>query len=735
VAGAFYRRRGPPGIVEGAPYRSGDLIAGRYEVKEVAGSGPVGFVFRCRDKELDVEVAVKLINPKLLHTDEEREQFFKVIRMGRRLSHQNLARITEDGEDNGWPFYTTAFLDGLSLRKIIDLRLAKGQVFTLQEAEPILGQIANALTSGLKQGPHTNLKPENVIVLPDLLKVTDFGLGAGLPRTVFIQAQRARNAERYYAPEMIAGGKLDARVDVYALGVILGELLSGLTPEENIPELDQYRQEIPRAVAELYRRAVSPNPQTRPATSAELFQELSSAAKRELASDLTPRDGFLPPPVPATLQGKVPEASPVHLRGPDEKTVPSGPAAKGKVEEEAPPLDATQPLDVSLLPFLMASLPTDATQPVDLSALPALPSHATQPMKASAALKVPSDARPTAPSAPAAVPDATQPIQNFLSKLPKPAGPPDATMPLDPSMLPLSPANPDNASTQAMPSSALPAPPGVLSLFQGQVRRSNATLWLILLMVSGLIIGTVGGYLVLNRLRHRGSGGPTSPSVTSRPPSPGDDRDARTGSPDSSGASGVKPSVACPGGMKLIPQGTFKMGTAKDDPMMGFDERGLAPIEVAAFCIDEYEYPNQLGQAPMVNVSWSTAKSLCEAKGKRICTEQEWEKACKGPQSLRFPYSQTFDANACNTEDSAGEDREVAPSGKFLRCRSAYGVADLSGNVAEWTSTVYASNADKTQKGGSFDRPDYAARCSARRNGAPSLKAPQVGFRCCGDIP
>jgi formylglycine-generating enzyme required for sulfatase activity len=196
-------------------------------------------------------------------------------------------------------------------------------------------------------------------------------------------------------------------------------------------------------------------------------------------------------------------------------------------------------------------------------------------------------------------------------------------------------------------------------------------------------------------------------------------------------AQGGEPS--CPEGMRLVPAGAFRMGTPRDDPMMGFDERVPAQVEVAAFCIDQYEFPNKKGVAPAVSVSWTEAKRLCETKGKRLCSEEEWEKACKGPGNARFPYGSTFDPNACNTADESGEDRQLAPSGRFARCRSGYGVADLSGNVAEWTATPYAGNQDKTQKGGAFDRPDYAARCSARKNGAPGSKAPEVGFRCCAE--
>ncbi len=167
------------------------------------------------------------------------------------------------------------------------------------------------------------------------------------------------------------------------------------------------------------------------------------------------------------------------------------------------------------------------------------------------------------------------------------------------------------------------------------------------------------------------------------------------------------------------------MGTAKDDPMLGYDEKSLSSVEVGAFCIDQFEFPNARGKAPTTGVGHGDAKRLCEGKGKRLCSEEEWEKACKGPGNARWPYGNVFDPDACNTEDAQGEGRAVASSGRFNKCRSGYGVADLSGNVAEWT-------AEKVQKGGGSGKPDFAVRCSSRKLGA-AAKSAEVGFRCCLD--
>jgi len=101
---------------------------------------------------------------------------------------------------------------------------------------------------------------------------------------------------------------------------------------------------------------------------------------------------------------------------------------------------------------------------------------------------------------------------------------------------------------------------------------------------------------------------------------------------------------------------------------------------------------------------------------------------------MRFPYGPEFDADKCNTADAQGTDRELATSGQFSTCRSGYGVADLSGNVAEWTSSPYGNSLARTLKGGSFERADYAARCAGRKIGEPESRSRSVGFRCCSGV-
>ena len=133
-------------------------------------------------------------------------------------------------------------------------------------------------------------------------------------------------------------------------------------------------------------------------------------------------------------------------------------------------------------------------------------------------------------------------------------------------------------------------------------------------------------------------------------------------------------------------------------------------------------------------MTWNTAKASCESKGKRLCTELEWERACKGPSNLRFPYGNRWSSETCNTEDEEGVPRQLASARDFKKCKSGYKVYMMSGNAEEWTADSYSSgSSNRVVKGGAANRPDWASRCAARRAQNPRTSATMLGFRCCAD--
>jgi len=133
-------------------------------------------------------------------------------------------------------------------------------------------------------------------------------------------------------------------------------------------------------------------------------------------------------------------------------------------------------------------------------------------------------------------------------------------------------------------------------------------------------------------------------------------------------------------------------------------------------------------------VTWYEAQALCERQGKRLCSEEEWEKVCKGPSNFRYPYGNEWDPDRCNTEDADGVDRQVDLIGTWTACTGEYGAFDLSGNVKEWTDSKWSAGfANYVVRGGSSTRPDWAVRCANRESHTPNTSNSQIGFRCCLD--
>jgi len=188
-------------------------------------------------------------------------------------------------------------------------------------------------------------------------------------------------------------------------------------------------------------------------------------------------------------------------------------------------------------------------------------------------------------------------------------------------------------------------------------------------------------------------------------------------------------------GMVLIPAGSFSFGTAGDDVYFEQGDVSERNISLQAFHIDIYEYPNRPGALPMVNVNWYEARALCKEQGKRLCTEEEWEKACKGPEGSRFPYGSDEKPGCCFGNGPAYPDADREPSGTRPCCVSGYGVYDMSGNVNEWTSSRQSSSSGEGYpilKGGDYGNAFSNLRCSNRDHyHRREERFHDDGFRCC----
>jgi formylglycine-generating enzyme required for sulfatase activity len=169
--------------------------------------------------------------------------------------------------------------------------------------------------------------------------------------------------------------------------------------------------------------------------------------------------------------------------------------------------------------------------------------------------------------------------------------------------------------------------------------------------------------------------------------------------------------------------------TATDTLTVVICPEGMIGIRQGPFCIDRYEYPNAKGQVPVTGVTYAEAGQQCKKENKRLCTSEEWERACSGTGRQRYPQPSTqYSGEPCNvlTKNSPGH---IVQSGSFDDCRTPYGGNDMNGNVAEWTSPAKGGSA--FAYGGTWLFPAEKATCSSKVELKASSTYPYVGFRCC----
>ncbi len=187
----------------------------------------------------------------------------------------------------------------------------------------------------------------------------------------------------------------------------------------------------------------------------------------------------------------------------------------------------------------------------------------------------------------------------------------------------------------------------------------------------------------------------------------------------------------------LLSVSTLQATAQEADEALADD--GMVPVD--NFYIDIYEYPNQRGALPQVDVTFTEAESLCSAQGKRLCTELEWQRAATGADNMPYGYGPTFESGRCNTptnQNGSWFGGALAPCGSFGDCQNAYGIHDMIGNVWEWTSSWYSPQEKwRVVRGGSYFHSANWARADTRygRYLDQRYHLDLVGFRCCRSRP
>lgn len=254
------------------------LLDGRFELRRRIGAGGLAEVFAAWDRRTSAEVAVKLLHEHLAKDASIRERFRRELSIARSLAHPGIVRVFDLHEHRGRPFITLELLRGRTLHE----RLLRDGVLAPEEARTIAREVCAALRAAHCQGVvHRDLKPQNVfLTAAGTAKILDFGLARILGQSRLTVEGAASGTPGYIAPEVLAGDPGDARADLYALGAIWFEMLTGRRFCDSAAPALEGRD------GEVLRRALEPDPELRFLDAGQFLRALGGSS--------------VPPPPPAT---------------------------------------------------------------------------------------------------------------------------------------------------------------------------------------------------------------------------------------------------------------------------------------------------------------------------------------------------------------------------------------------------------------------------------------------------
>jgi tetratricopeptide (TPR) repeat protein/predicted Ser/Thr protein kinase len=280
----------------------GSVIAGRYEILKLLGEGGMGAVYKARDQEVDRLVALKVIRPELAGQSSVLQRFKQELVLARTVTHRNVIRIYDLGVAEGCRFITMEFIEGRDLSSVLEERK-----LAPEEAVKILRQVCAALEVAHAEGVvHRDLKPQNIMLeASGRVVVMDFGLARSMEASGLTQAGSIMGTPAYMSPEQAKGIPADERSDIFSLGIILYQMLTGVVPfkaESALASLLLRTQgpppppikldpAIPRALNDIVLKALATDPANRYRKVADLGKDLQDWEQGVL------HQGIVTPPI------------------------------------------------------------------------------------------------------------------------------------------------------------------------------------------------------------------------------------------------------------------------------------------------------------------------------------------------------------------------------------------------------------------------------------------------------
>ena len=273
----------------------GTVLSSRYRLESKLGSGGMSTVYLARDITLERWVAVKVMHREMSDQPDQIERFRREARAVAQLSHPNVVSVIDAGEDGGHPYIVFEYVDGETLKQ----RIERVGPLPVDEATAYAIEIGRGLAAAhSRRLVHRDVKPQNVLIDSEgRAKVTDFGIARSLEADGLTQTGRVLGTTDYVSPEQAMGRGVDARTDIYSLGVLLFEMLTGEVPfaaetvvgvamkhvNEPMPDVQRRRPEISSALAAVVERSTSKDPKQRYPDMASCLADLEAALEVEVA--------------------------------------------------------------------------------------------------------------------------------------------------------------------------------------------------------------------------------------------------------------------------------------------------------------------------------------------------------------------------------------------------------------------------------------------------------------------
>ena len=265
-------------------FEPGYRIADRYAIEALIGKGGMGVVYRARDVLMNERVALKFLHPGILQTQKGMQLFVQEAQVARRLRHENIVAVHDvSSTPDGIMYLSMEFLHGTSLRAFLRHCREQRRLMDVRLAVTFAAQILSALEYAHKSVVHRDMKPENVMILAgERVKVLDFGLAKVLDEEVppiegDKKPTRVIGTEAYAAPEQLRHTGVDLRADLFAVGVILRELLTLRTPLDEQIEIQRARSDVSPSIIDIVQKAIQPPKEDRWQSAAEFRARLMTA--------------------------------------------------------------------------------------------------------------------------------------------------------------------------------------------------------------------------------------------------------------------------------------------------------------------------------------------------------------------------------------------------------------------------------------------------------------------------